>query len=175
MKGVGGFSERISRSNLALYIGIRGERPLLNVKVPQSLTIAEIILGKAEKVSFPDVIHGRDKYDMPITLFGCGHPSHNKSAGLTSYEFHPMIAILGQELESWGSANYTKVNLHYSLLTKWMGHTCISPKAAGQYERTLASVRSSRDSANRAVEAESWSSVEAKRHWNIVFNDMFPS
>lgn len=105
-----------------------GERPLLSVKVPQSVGILEIILGKAEKVAFPDVIQGRDKHDLPITLFGCAHPSYHNSAGLASYDFHPMLAILGQELESWNSANYVKVNMHYSLLDQWINQTCIAQK-----------------------------------------------
>jgi hypothetical protein len=48
-------------------------------------------------------------------------------------------------------------------------------KTAAQRERSFASVKNSRDHTNSAVDAETWSTLEARRQWGIVFNGRFPS
>jgi hypothetical protein len=48
-------------------------------------------------------------------------------------------------------------------------------KTTVQRESAFLSVKNSRDHANSAVEAESWSVMEARRQWNLVFNSRFPA
>ncbi|HEU5069205.1 MAG TPA: hypothetical protein VFV96_02200 [Verrucomicrobiae bacterium] len=72
----------------------------LEVKIAQSYGVAEI-LKEVKRTDFPDVLQGRDKDDSPISLFCCSNPGVSKSGGLASYEFHPLIAIVGQSVESW--------------------------------------------------------------------------
>lgn len=47
-------------------------------------------------------------------------------------------------------------------------------KTVAQRETALASVKNSRNHANSAVDAETWSPLEARRQWGIVFNGRFP-
>jgi hypothetical protein len=48
-------------------------------------------------------------------------------------------------------------------------------KTAAQCDTAFASVRNSREHANSAVEAETWSVPESRRQWGIVFKNGFPS
>lgn len=92
----------------------------LEVKIAQSYEFAEIF-REHKHSDFPDVISGRDKNDKPISLFCCSNPGVSRSGGLASYEFHPLVAIIGEEVESWESANYQKTNVRFSLLHNWIG------------------------------------------------------
>jgi len=99
----------------------------LEVKIAQSFGFAEILQG-TDRTDFPNVIQGRDKDDKPISLFCSSRPGLNKSGGLASYEFHPLIAIVGQSVESWSAANYRKVDIRQSLLHRWMGQSRVEQK-----------------------------------------------
>jgi len=103
----------------------------LEVKIAQSFGIAQI-LHETNRTDFPDVIQGRDKDDKPITLFGCSRPRWNKSDGLASYEFHPLIGIVGQSVESWMAANYQKVDIRLSLLHNWIGQSRVEQKSTAE-------------------------------------------
>jgi hypothetical protein len=104
----------------------------LEVKIAQSFGIAQI-LQETNRTDFPDVIQGRDKDDKPISLFCSSRPSWNKSGGLASYEFHPLIAIVGHSVESWSAANYQKVDIRLSLLHSWMGQSRVEQKLTSEH------------------------------------------
>lgn len=48
-------------------------------------------------------------------------------------------------------------------------------RTEAQRGTSFASVRNSRDHANSAVSAETWDTAEARRQWDIVFNNRFPA
>lgn len=99
----------------------------LEVKIAQAYSFAEVF--KEHKQSdFPDVLQGRDKNDKPISLFCCSNPSVSRSGGLASYEFHPLVAIVGESVESWSAATYQKFELRLSLLHNWIGLSRIEQK-----------------------------------------------
>jgi hypothetical protein len=97
----------------------------LEVKVAQSFSISEI-LGRTTRTEFADAVQGRDENDSPISLFCCASPSINRSCGLASYELYPLVAIVGQTIESWNAAKFQKIDLRFSLLHNWMAQSRIN-------------------------------------------------
>lgn len=106
----------------------------LSVKIARSIGVQEILtpitesIGTANTTTRQDVIQGRDENDHPITLFGCASPNVSRSGGLESYEFYPMIALIGQMVESWKSTVFQRVNLRFSLLHNWISQSLIEQK-----------------------------------------------
>jgi hypothetical protein len=92
----------------------------LEVRIAARRGIPDILAAVGKRPDFPETIQGRDEQDEPVTLLGCCPGNCGFSGGLSKYTFHPLLAVLGQLLESWDSALYRKAQFHLTLLDKWM-------------------------------------------------------
>jgi hypothetical protein len=108
---------------------------LLTVNVPHLRTVDETFLSAiGRRAEVPNVIHGADEHNHPITLYGCSCRSHGVSTGLERYRIASMAALLGHQGTSWNESKFVTVGVEYSLLNQWMDRTgsqrrAIDPKA----------------------------------------------
>lgn len=77
-----------------------------------------LIIGPSAK--WPSVIHGRDRDDQPLTLFGCSPPSWTQSAGMITYEVSALAGIREQEVESWDQPFFRTAIVKLEYLSRWL-------------------------------------------------------
>jgi hypothetical protein len=77
------------------------------------------------------VIHGRDRLDNPVTLFGCGEPMQSVSAGLTTYTLEVLAVLLGQEIESWDQPFFQTATVNLTHLHRWLDQPFVKRKGSG--------------------------------------------
>jgi hypothetical protein len=97
----------------------------LEIPIAEQREVSELFAWFNKKPTFPVTIQGRDERDTPISLLGCSPIQSSMSVGLTKYTFRPLLAVLGQSVESWDSALYQKVRFHLTLLDRWLGKNCL--------------------------------------------------
>lgn len=68
----------------------------------------------------PATIHGRDRHDKPVTLFGCGKPAKSVSAGITTYTISVLAALREQEIGSWSQPFFQTLNVGFDHLHRWL-------------------------------------------------------
>lgn len=85
------------------------------------------------------IIHGRDKDDKPVTLFGCGKPSQSVSAGITTHTISVLIALREQELESWDQPYFQTLNVGFDHLHRWLNQPFIE-RLPGETSRPILQV-----------------------------------
>ena len=75
---------------------------------------------KSQK-AVPDIIHGADKNDHPITIFGVGAINKNATSGLDTHSYGSIqCAILNCRGQDFDKARFPIACVNYTLLTKWM-------------------------------------------------------
>jgi hypothetical protein len=71
--------------------------------------------------TIPSIIHGADKNDHPITLFGVGAINKNATSGLDTHCYGSIqCAILNYRGQYFDEARFPIACVNYTLLTKWM-------------------------------------------------------
>jgi hypothetical protein len=74
------------------------------------------------------VIHGRDRHDKPVTLFGCGEPTKSVSAGITTYTIAVLAVLREQEVESWDQPFFQTTMINLSHLHRWLDQPFVERK-----------------------------------------------
>ncbi|HTS19688.1 MAG TPA: HEPN domain-containing protein [Verrucomicrobiae bacterium] len=83
-------------------------------------TITRILERTTTGIEIPNVIHGRDEHNYPVTLFGCSCVRPGVSTGLDVYNIDCLAAILDFQGNSWREACFKSARVNYTLLHDWM-------------------------------------------------------
>ena len=79
----------------------------------------------------PRVIHGRDRHDKPVTLFGCGDPMQSVSSGMTTYTIEALAVLRDQEVESWDQPFFQTATVNLTHLHRWLDQPFVERKDSG--------------------------------------------
>ena len=99
---------------------IGGGRLLLKLDILKDPTAQDDILIVDPSETWPTLIHGRDRHDAPITLFGCGRPEWRQSVGMLSYEISALAALREQQLDSWAQPYFKTAIIELEHLARWL-------------------------------------------------------
>jgi len=81
------------------------------------------MLAKGAQVGLPgvpQVIHGRDSQDKPVSLFGCFCSQHTTSQGEEKYKISALAGVQGCEIESWQKPLIRTVYVRVQHLHRWL-------------------------------------------------------
>jgi len=98
----------------------------LSIKIPSGRTNYEVMMTAANPISIPEIIHGRDVHDQPITLFGCKYTHVQNSCGMLAYTLLASFCLLGSSHNAREQATYSTAEVHYSLLHRWVDRNLLS-------------------------------------------------
>ena len=97
----------------------------LTVKIAKPGQLAATLASSSKKRKHRGVIQGYDRYNNPITLFGCGQPGTSSSIAYAEYQIHAIYCLIGGHFKSWSHAKFKSVFVEYSLLNNWLGRSAI--------------------------------------------------
>jgi len=95
----------------------------LKIVIPVGTTVDKVLTGAREigPPKVPEVIHGRDSQDKPVTLFGCFCHSHTRAQGEEIYEILALAGVQGCEVDSWQKPVVRTVMVRLHHLHRWLG------------------------------------------------------
>jgi len=93
----------------------------LKVSIPYEREHIDFMRSLGEDMDeMPEVIHGADEHNNPITLFGCSW-SKSLTTNLDRFAIYSLAAVLGCRAESWNEPRFPVACICYSALGRWMG------------------------------------------------------
>ena len=73
----------------------------------------------------PNVIHGRDSYGYPVSLFGCVLTRSHAAVALDQFEIRALHALLGAHFPQFNEIAFSNVRVTYSILDAWLARSAL--------------------------------------------------